>query len=243
MFDNWGSVIALVGAILGAYAAILWLGIIVWTYRDIRARTHDTWSQAVAALLVALFNVPGLFLYLILRPQETLSESYERRLETEMIRQEFAEHRRMCPSCQLPVKDEFLICPNCRTTLQEPCLVCNRPLSLEWAVCPYCGNQGPRSTRDARVASVKATIAPPQPPTPERAPASQPAPARAATRPPSPAPERPTPVQQPTTEPAPAPQSAGANASPANRGRRAADRRKSAQPGNPSSTPQAGSTS
>lgn len=248
MFDDIGSVAALVGAILGAYAAILWLGIIVWTYRDIRARTHDTWSQAVAVLLVALFNIPGLFLYLILRPHETLAESYERRLETEMIRQEFAEHRRSCPSCQLPVREDFLLCPNCRTTLREPCLVCNRPLSLEWVACPYCGSQGPRGTREARVASVKAAMTAQQPAAPVAAeataqPSVRQAPVvdQAPVRPPEPAPAQAAPTPQRAAPHNPAPVSPPTSATQATRGRRAGDRQRSqpssSAPSGPSSQP------
>ena len=144
MFDDWESILAVVVAILIAYGAVLWLGIIVWTYRDIRERTRDTASQVMAALLVVLFNVPGLFLYLILRPTETLTDAYERRLEGEALIREMAEHRRSCPSCQALVREEFLLCPQCRTKLQEPCSDCGRALELSWAACPYCGAQGPQ---------------------------------------------------------------------------------------------------
>jgi RNA polymerase subunit RPABC4/transcription elongation factor Spt4 len=144
MFDEWESILAVVVAILIAYGAVLWLGIIVWTYRDIRERTRDTASQVMAALLVVLFNIPGLFLYLILRPTETLTEAYERRLEGEALIRELAEHRRSCPSCQAPVREDFLLCPQCRTKLQEPCSDCGRALELSWAACPYCGAQGPQ---------------------------------------------------------------------------------------------------
>ena len=146
MFDSWQSIVALIGAILGAYGVVLWLGIIVWTYRDISERTRDTWSHSVAVVLVAIFNIPGLFLYLILRPNETLADVYERKLETEAIKQEMAEQRRSCPTCQRLVKDEFLICPHCRTSLREPCPSCDRALELNWTACPYCGVQGPQAT-------------------------------------------------------------------------------------------------
>ena len=91
MFDDWESILAVVVAVLIAYGAVLWLGIIVWTYRDIRERTRDTASQVMAALLVLLFNIPGFFLYIILRPTETLTEAYERRLEGEALIRELAE--------------------------------------------------------------------------------------------------------------------------------------------------------
>ena len=76
MFGSAQPIIALVAAILIAYAVILWLGTLVWVYRDIRERTRDTWSQNVSWLLVLVFNIPGLILYLVLRPRETLVEAY-----------------------------------------------------------------------------------------------------------------------------------------------------------------------
>ena len=36
MFEDWESLLAVGVAILIAYGAVLWLGIIVWIYRDIR---------------------------------------------------------------------------------------------------------------------------------------------------------------------------------------------------------------
>jgi cbb3-type cytochrome oxidase subunit 3/predicted RNA-binding Zn-ribbon protein involved in translation (DUF1610 family) len=146
MFDDWESLLAVAVAVLIAYGAVLWLGIIVWIYRDIRERTRDTASQIMAGLLVVLFNIPGLFLYLILRPHETLIEAYERRLEGEALIRELAEQRRSCPSCDAPIREEFLLCPQCRTRLQEPCSGCRRALELTWNACPYCGVAGPGKT-------------------------------------------------------------------------------------------------
>lgn len=161
MFDDWQSIVAVVGAILGAYAVVLWLGIVVWAYRDIRDRTGDVWSQTVAVLLVAVFNIPGLILYLLLRPHETLAEVYERKLETDAIKQEMTEQQRRCPTCQLRVEGEFLFCPHCRTSLREPCSACKRPLDAGWSVCPYCGVQGPEPA---------AAVAAGPPPLPQSAP-------------------------------------------------------------------------
>lgn len=169
MPESWEPVVAVIAAVLIAYASVLWLGVIVWTYRDIRARTRDGASQALAVLLVVLFNIPGLFLYLILRPHETLAEAYERRLEAEAIRQELAEQRRACPTCQRAVKEEFLYCPACCTQLQAPCERCGRALQLTWVACAYCGGPGP----NAMAAPTAATVAaPPSVPMPAAAPAN-----------------------------------------------------------------------
>lgn len=138
-----GSIVAIVAAVLIAYAVILWLGTVLWSYRDIRERTRDSWSQTVAVALVVLFNIPGLILYLILRPRETMVEAYERRLEAEMIMREVPETR-SCPSCMRASRDDFVLCPYCRTKLRETCTNCRRLLDLSWAACPYCGKPAPQ---------------------------------------------------------------------------------------------------
>jgi RNA polymerase subunit RPABC4/transcription elongation factor Spt4 len=168
MSDTWQFLLSLLAAVLIAYAVILLLGMGVWAYRDIKQRTHDGWAQAFAVGMVVLFNIPGLILYLILRPNETLTETYERRLETEALLRELPQQR-TCSRCGRVAREDFLICPHCRTVLREPCLGCGRTLELEWSACPYCGAQGPQSIRIGATASAPASAPPPvlqqEPPT------------------------------------------------------------------------------
>ena len=145
MFDSWESTVTVVVVILIAYAVVLSIGAIYWTYRDVRGRTRDGWAQAVSVLLVAIFNMPGLMLYLILRPHETLNEAYERRLEAEVLMREMPEERPACPGCQRPISEEFIVCPQCRTKLRQPCASCGRPLDLNWTACPYCATPSARA--------------------------------------------------------------------------------------------------
>lgn len=127
-------------------AVLYWLAIsvtvIFWTYRDIRQRSRDPILQAVAVLLVLVFNLPGHWLYLIVRPRYTLTELYERSLEEEALLQDL-EDQKACPTCKRRVLDEYLICPSCRTQLKEPCRSCSRPLSYAWVACPFCGLEKP----------------------------------------------------------------------------------------------------
>ncbi len=138
--DNWENAATLAATIAGAYVLVLWIGIIAWTYRDIRDRTRDTAFQIVAVLLVLVFNIPGWIIYMILRPNETLAEAYSRSLEEEALLQEL-EEQGICPSCRRYVTADFVICPHCRTQLKEPCKNCGRPLSFNWVACPYCTTQ------------------------------------------------------------------------------------------------------
>ena len=64
----------------GAFIAALWIALVIWTYRDIRSRARDPLVQILSTLLVAVLNLPGILVYLILRPQRTLEEEYQRTL-------------------------------------------------------------------------------------------------------------------------------------------------------------------
>jgi len=124
-------------ALSGAFFLAFWLSMVIWTFRDIRSRTRDILAQILATLMVLLFNIPGLFLYFILRPKETLAEAYERALEEEALLQGI-EEREVCPGCGRKVEPDFLVCPYCHTRLKKACPECGRLLHLSWNICPYC---------------------------------------------------------------------------------------------------------
>jgi hypothetical protein len=187
--DDWQFWVAIGVALLIAYAVLLWLGLVVWTYFDMKDRSHDPVARWVATGAVFLFNIPGFFLYLIFRPHETLVEAYERRLESEALKAELAEQHRTCPNCRRATRDDFLLCPNCKTVLQEPCVHCEKPLELSWLICPYCGTAGPRASAPAAAAPapLAAAVPPPMEPVPAQPPpltatAVKPAASRSRTR-------------------------------------------------------------
>lgn len=127
----------ILAAIGGAYLLALWFVLIVWTYRDIEARSKSVVTQVFSTLLVVLFFVPGVLLYLILRPKETLDQAFQRSLEEEYLLQDLEELPR-CPACHRQVQDDFVLCPHCQAQLREPCPSCSRLVDLRWSVCPYC---------------------------------------------------------------------------------------------------------
>lgn len=131
-----GVIIAVV-AVLAAILTALWLALIIWTFRDMRARSRDVFAQVLAALTVAVLNIPGFIVYLILRPRETLAEQYARALEEEALLQEI-ENRKVCPGCSHPTEDRWRLCPYCHTKLKKPCVACETMLELPWNICPVC---------------------------------------------------------------------------------------------------------
>ena len=137
---NIQTIIGSILALLGAYAALFLIALVIWTFRDIRSRTRDILQQILATLLVLVFNVPGLVLYFILRPQYTLDEAYEHALGQEALLQDI-EERYICPSCKRKAQADFLICPYCHAELRKRCPNCERLINLNWEVCPYCGQE------------------------------------------------------------------------------------------------------
>jgi RNA polymerase subunit RPABC4/transcription elongation factor Spt4 len=135
--DIQGIVLAFL-AFAGAFVAALWLALVIWTFRDMRARSRDIFAQILAAMVVAVLNLPGLLIYLMLRPKETLAEAYERSLEEEALLQGIEEVER-CAGCGNRVRADYLVCPHCNTKLKKGCRSCGRALNLSWSVCPYCG--------------------------------------------------------------------------------------------------------
>src|SRR3990172_9070097 len=140
---GFSSILKLVGLMFIAYALVLWLSAIVWVYRDVRHRTSDEVSQWIAVVLVGLFNLPGLIVYLVIRPQATMADAYERSLEAEAVLHELQLVANACQSCRRPIDDDFVVCPNCRARLREACASCGRPVRTSWATCPYCATDRP----------------------------------------------------------------------------------------------------
>jgi RNA polymerase subunit RPABC4/transcription elongation factor Spt4 len=126
----------------GAFLVALWLSLIVWTYRDSRRRTRDPLIQILSALLVAVLNLPGVLVYLILRPARTLEDEYQHTLEEESLLQAL-EDLPLCPGCERRVKDDWQVCPSCHTKLKKACHHCSKLMDLPWNICPNCGTPVP----------------------------------------------------------------------------------------------------
>jgi RNA polymerase subunit RPABC4/transcription elongation factor Spt4 len=141
---NLRPLLSLLGTLIGAYLVLLWAASVLWAYRDIRNRSDDISVQVLAVGLVLLLPFAGIPLHMILRPNQTLAEKYERSLQEEYLRRDI-EEKFVCPACQRPVEADFILCPHCHTNLRRHCSGCQRVIDLTWSVCPYCGDNGNRS--------------------------------------------------------------------------------------------------
>jgi RNA polymerase subunit RPABC4/transcription elongation factor Spt4 len=131
----------------GAFLAALWLSLIFWTYRDIRSRARDPLARILAVLVAAILFLPGIVIYLILRPPQTLDEEYQQTLEEEALLQS-VEESLLCPGCNRRVKDNWLVCPSCHTKLKKNCHMCGKLMELPWNLCPFCGTPAPGMRRE-----------------------------------------------------------------------------------------------
>jgi len=122
---------------IGVYVFALYIAMIFWVIRDAMNRTENRILPYLAGLLVVVLNILGLFLYLIIRPRETLGEGYERQLAEESLLAE-AEQRVVCPTCRERVGEDYILCPTCRTRLKRVCPSCAKLIRPEWNICPYC---------------------------------------------------------------------------------------------------------
>ncbi len=130
-----------------AFIVALWLSLVFWTYRDIRQRTRDSFMRILATVIVLLLFLPGIVVYLILRPARTLEEEYQQTLEEEALLQA-VEDSPLCPGCGRRVKDLWTVCPSCHTKLKKPCHQCGKLMELPWNLCPYCGVPEPGLHRE-----------------------------------------------------------------------------------------------
>jgi hypothetical protein len=137
IFSAWGV----------AFIVALWLSLIIWTYRDIRSRAKDPLSRFLAVLVVAVLFLPGMIIYTILRPRQTLEEEYQRTLEEEALLQSI-EETPQCPGCGRRIRDNWLVCPSCHTKLRKPCHNCGKLMELPWNLCPFCGTPAPGVRRE-----------------------------------------------------------------------------------------------
>jgi hypothetical protein len=138
LLENVPTYVTILSTICGGVTIAILGGMVIWTFRDMRARSRDVLAQILATILVLVLPGIGLVVYLMLRPRETLAEAYEHSLEQEALLQAIEEPE-ACPGCGQRIAGDFLYCPSCHTRLKKACPECGKPLRLHWSLCAYCG--------------------------------------------------------------------------------------------------------
>jgi len=131
------TMLNLLGSCTLVFVFGLWISLVVWVWRDSRARTADRRFQYLFTVLVALLFLGGLCIYLLLRPRRTLAQDYAQQVEEEALLAELAQ-RCTCTTCQMPLGTDFQVCPTCGSVVKRPCPRCQRLLDLRFRFCPWC---------------------------------------------------------------------------------------------------------
>ncbi len=126
--------------ILGAMILIFWLIMVGWVWVDSAERTSKKTARAIYILLVVFLNIPGLIIYLIVRPSETIEEIYWADLERRYLKYETAELGD-CPKCGHQLLPGFVFCTNCGYRIKRKCHGCGVLISKDHKYCEFCGAQ------------------------------------------------------------------------------------------------------
>lgn len=79
--------------LVASYLFVFWVALIFWTWRDCQGRYLSRRYRWFCLILVFLFNLPGILIYLLIRPP-TFKELERARLEEEILRLELADLKR-----------------------------------------------------------------------------------------------------------------------------------------------------
>jgi len=128
---------SLVSAVLLGYLVVFWLALVVWTGFDIASRTKNFFVRLVCIVLVGIGSIFGFLLYLVIRPQSTLEDNENKKIEEKILENQSKVFP--CPKCNEYLRDDFLFCTNCGINVKRECPSCQRILFLSWSQCPFCG--------------------------------------------------------------------------------------------------------
>ena len=148
-FDFVGGIdFNIFGAILFVLLIVFWLVLIGWVWIDSSERTSNIGIRVVYLILVIFLNIPGLIIYLIIRPSETIEQIYWADLERRYLKYETSELGD-CSNCGNQLLPGYVYCSNCGNEIKRKCPSCGVIIVNSTKFCAYCGIQvATRSTQE-----------------------------------------------------------------------------------------------
>jgi len=122
--------------VLGTYLALIWFGLIIWTVADAYRRSRNIFFLLISFMLAAVLNIFGMLIYLLIRPQQLLSQKDLESRELEQFIEKY-----FCPQCDRAISADFKFCPHCHTCIKKTCKKCRKLIDKTWYICPYCGTK------------------------------------------------------------------------------------------------------
>lgn len=119
---------------------VFWFVVLYWVWLDSGERTSNRTVRISYVILVAVLNVVGLLIYLIIRPSQTIEEIYWADLERRYLKYETAELGD-CPRCGSQLFPGYTYCPNCKYKLKTKCPRCKVYVGKKNKFCPHCGEE------------------------------------------------------------------------------------------------------
>ena len=117
----------------------IWILSILWTIRDVFKRSDSFLFQVFSIVLVILLNILGLFIYLCIRPHQTLEEKYDSFWEKELFLKN--KKHEFCSNCEGMINPSYLYCPWCKYALKSKCGKCKKEIELGFKWCPFCSTK------------------------------------------------------------------------------------------------------
>ncbi len=147
------------------YFFVVWMALVLWVAKDISNRSNSRIFQTFCVLLIILLTPLGVFLYLLLRPRMSVYEKYQEEIEGNLLILWDIVHERLekapgemllCHNCHIKVEDDYIMCPECKTSLKHNCKSCRKEIRSSWAVCPYCKTKQEKKTHQKKSQKHKA---------------------------------------------------------------------------------------
>ena len=140
MIENFSTPLLILTALTAATIVGVWISLIIWTARDVQLRSKDKLAIFLSVISVVVLTFPGFLIYLILRPKQTIEQTYQTTLEEEALL-ESIELKNRCQTCGNPISKDWKFCPFCESLLKTICTSCSFLLEPNWKICPNCGEK------------------------------------------------------------------------------------------------------